>query len=198
MPFFPFLTNGKLAWLNIPKNASTSMVEIFENQLGWQRQDLYRPTVDLDNLEFFGCLRDPDDRHTSGVAEYLHNHELTGVVADYPKLLAGGIFDQHTLPIHFMLPQAILDRCTFFVIDHPRSPWPDNFVSWLANRGIEFSGPIPRLNTSQERNDLLKQRIAEVKQKFRSYHIYLTKYVLAPDILLYQRHLEIQHKLADI
>jgi hypothetical protein len=192
-----FLTNEKLAWLSIPKSASSSMNEILGNQLGWQRKDLRDPTVDLDKLEFFGCLRNPDDRHTSGIAEYLLQNNITGVLDDYPEMVVGSILDHHTWTIQMSFPQAILDRCTFFVIDHPQSPWPNHLVSWLSNRGVELPGPIPWLNASQDSDDAtLKQRIEEIKQSFPTYHRWLTNWTLAQDISLYNKHIEVQNELA--
>lgn len=192
-----FYTNEKLAWLSIPKNASTSLAEIFGNQLGWQRHNLYRTKLDLDQLDFFACLRDPDVRHTIGVAQYLTAQNLTGILTDYPKILACAIFDEHSMPLHFMVPQTLLDRCTFFVIDDPRSPWPDHLVSWLSRRGVELPGPIPMRNSSRDSHDALRQRITEMKREFPVLHNKLTKWALERDIMLYRRHIEIQHQLAD-
>jgi hypothetical protein len=192
-----FYTNQKLAWLSIPKNASTSLTEIFGDQLGWQRQNLYRPTIDLGQLEFFGCLRHPDVRHTVGVAQYLTAQNLTEILTDYPKILACAIFDEHSMPLHFMISQTILDRCTFFVIDDPRSPWPNHLVSWLFRRGVELPGPIRTLNSSRDSHDALRQRITEMKREFPVLHNKLTKWALERDIMLYRRHIEIQHQLAD-
>jgi hypothetical protein len=192
-----FYTNQKLAWLSIPKNASTSLNEVFGQQLGWQRQNLYRPSIDLDSLEFFACIRDPDVRHTMGVAQYLCAQDLTGILTDYPNLLACAIFDEHSMPLHFLIPQTVLDRCTFFVIDDPRSPWPDHLVSWLSRRGVEVPGSIPSLNSSRDKHESLRRHITEIKQRSPILHNKLTKWALERDIILYRQHIQIQHLLAD-
>lgn len=192
-----FYTNQKLAWLSIPKNASSSLADVFGRQLKWQRQNLYDTDIDLSSLEFFACLRDPDVRHTVGVAQYLYAQKIPALVTDYPKILASAIFDEHSMPLHFMISQPVLDRCTFFVIDDPRSPWPNNLVSWLANRDVVLSGPIPSLNSSRDVHDSLRQRITEIKKRYPVLHNKLTKWALERDMLLYRRHIEIQHELAD-
>lgn len=192
-----FYTNQKLAWLSIPKNASTSLTQVFGDQLGWQRQDLYDPTIDLDNLEFFGCLRDPDVRHTVGVAQFLTTQKLTWLVNFYPKILACSILDEHSMPLHFLIPQPVLDRCTFFLIDGPQTPWPNHLISWLSRRGVELPGPIPSLNSSRDSHEELRQRITDIKQRFPVLHNKLMKWALARDRLLYRKHIVIQHELFD-
>jgi hypothetical protein len=191
-----FYTNGKLAWLSIPKNASTSLSRLLGDQLGWQRHDLHRPNIDLNQLEFFACLRDPDDRHTVGMAQFLTTQKLTWLVNFYPKILAGSILDEHSMPIHFLVPQAVLDRCTFFVIDDPKGPWPGNLVSWLANRSVDLPGPIPMLNSSRDSHDALRQCIVENKKRFPVLHNKLIVWALAQDRILYRRHIQVQHELA--
>jgi hypothetical protein len=191
-----FYHNQKLAWLAIPKNASTSLREIFDRQLGWLRDDLYNPKIDLDKLEFFACLRHPDARHTMGVAQYLTVWKLTKILDEYPQILASSIFDENSMPLHFLIPQTVLDRCTFFVIDDAQSPWPGHLVSWLKVRGIELSGPIPWINSSRESHDAMRQKIKEIKQRFPHHHNKLTKWAHERDMLLYARHVRIQHTLA--
>jgi hypothetical protein len=114
-----FHHNGQLAWLSIAKNACTSWISVF-NDLGWKKENLYRPETDISQLKFFGFLRDPNQRHTMGVVEYLERSDLLSVLHSprFSTLLVAGVFDEHSYAISHMVPDSVLDRTSFFVIDH--------------------------------------------------------------------------------
>lgn len=190
-----FYHNNSLGWLKIPKNACSSWESVFE-QVGWQKEDLYDPQVDLNSLTFFGFLRRPDTRHDMGIVEYLMRSDIVDLLYDerFNRLLASAIFDEHTYGVWHMVPKQILDRTTFFIIDHVEFDYEKLTKNWLLDHGVDITNvPVPRLNPSNDFAKQLRNKIALVKQQNPQCHSKLMKNWLEPDVLLYAHHTQQQH-----
>lgn len=188
-----FYTNGKLAWLKIPKNACSSWSHVFEN-LGWEKQDLYIPTTDLTKLDFFGFLQDPEKRHTAGIAQYILNEKLFRLLEDetYQRLMVSACFDEHSYNIHSMIPDSIINRTNWFVMDHNIFNYENLVKNYLKTHGIAIS-TVPRLNQSSVMAQKIKEKIQELKEKYPSSHSKLAKNFLGSDLRLYRTQILNQH-----
>lgn len=188
-----FYTNGNVAWLKIAKNACMSWASTFD-KLGWQQQDLYIPDQPIDHLQFFGFLRDPDHRHTMGLVQYLNNEKLEHLVDDpwFQRLLISAVFDEHTYNIHSMIPSRIIDRTTWFIMDHDQYDYHNLVKNYLQQHHVVLPD-IPRLNVSSTKNKQLQTRINDLKVQNYNAHQKLAKNFLGADLRLYRTQLLNQH-----
>jgi hypothetical protein len=188
-----FYTNGKLAWLKIPKNACTSWSRVFEN-IGWEKQDLYIPTVDLNSLEFFGFIQDPEKRHTAGIVKYLEDEKLFHLMDDklYQRLLVSACFDEHSYSLHSMIPDSIINKAHWFVMDHDIFNYETLVKNYLGTHGVTVSS-VPRLNQSTQEIREARAKIQQLKQQYTSSHSKLAKNFLGADLRLYRTRMLTQH-----
>lgn len=191
-----FLTNGRLGWIPVLKNASSSWYTLLLQE-GWLTLDLYQSfhetRLDPDQLIWFGLLRDPMVRHSMGVAQYLQEHNLQACL-DEPlchPLLVSGCLDAHSMPITSEIPHRILKRCTWFVIDHPTYDYEELCRNWLRSHGVNLP-PVPRINTSSDNKRRLLDRVNQLKQQHTEMRSKLER-SLALDLELYLNCLEMQH-----
>lgn len=194
-----YYTNDKLAWLCIPKNASTSLIEVFANQLHWTRHDLYRSSPqDIQHLEFFACLRDPNQRHAMGLVQYLASNDMLDLIdhARYSVILASAILDEHSMPLHFAVPQHIIDRCRFFIMDDPGLDFQHMLTTWLAQKGTVLPA-MPCLNQSVPDVAQLRRRVDDIKLRCPDHHNKLTKWALERDMILYGQQRAAAHQMAN-
>ena len=188
-----FYTNGKLAWLKISKNACTSWSYVFEN-LGWEKQDLYIPTINLDNLEFFGFIQDPEKRHTAGIVQYIFNEKLFDLIdnALYQRLLVSACFDEHSYNLHSMIPDTIIKRTNWFVMDHEIFNYENLVKNYLKTHDVTVTS-VPRLNQSSKKIQDVKVKIQQLKQQYSDSHSKLAKNFLGADLRLYRSRILTQH-----
>ena len=188
-----FYTNGQLAWLKIAKNACTSWSSIFED-LGWQKHDLYIPNIDIDKLEFFALIQDPETRHTAGVVQYLINENMIELLEHpaYQRLVVSGCFDEHTYTIHATVPDSIIKRTQWFLIDSVQYNYETLVRNYLKTHGVDLP-PVPRLNQSSADIQQLKNKINNLKVMYSSSHSKLAKNYLGADLRLYRTQMLTQH-----
>jgi hypothetical protein len=188
-----FYTNGKLAYLKIPKNACMSWAHVLDN-LGWEEQDLYIPRQPLDDLVFFGLLREPDHRHTQGLAQYLKNQKLEHLLKDefFQRILVSAVFDEHTYNIHSMIPSDIIKRTNWFIIDHQHYNYEQLVRNFLQQHNVDLP-PVPRINVSSDQHKQLQTKINELKIKHHDSHQKLAKNFLGSDLRLYRTQILNQH-----
>lgn len=200
-----FHHNQRLGWISIAKNACRSWEQVFDS-LGWVKQDLYQPEVDVSQLEFFGFLRWPTRRHTMGVVEYLERTQQLHLL-DNPetaRLLVSAVFDQHSYPVTQMIPPAILARTRFFIIDQLNYNYESLVKNYLHAHGIALATPVPRVNYTTADNQHhanspgrpttypARIQLDQLKQHYSDQHAALEKNFLGADIALYQQHLQQQ------
>ena len=189
-----FHHNSNLAWLSIAKNASTSWISIFDS-MSWQKEDLYDPVVDINKLTFFGFLRDPNDRHTMGIVEYLARTGQRELINDpaWNRLLVSGLFDEHSYTVSHLIPGHVLTRTTFFILDQSYFNYEVLTKNYLRNHGVELNVPVPKLWIGDDSKLKLRNQINELKQVHKLERSFLAKNFLEPDQLLYKKHLLLQN-----
>ena len=178
-----FHHNNNVAWISIAKNACTSWAYVFDN-LGWIKEDLYRPSVDIEHLKFFAFLRNPERRHTMGVVEYLCRTQQRDLLYDTKvnKLFVSAVFDEHNYNVSQMIPDSILNRTTFFIIDQTYYNYQILVKRFLASHGVEITQDIPRLWVSEEDKLSMRQYLDSLKQQYAEENGYLTKNFLGQEI----------------
>jgi len=189
-----FHHNNQVAWLSIAKNACRSWERVFDN-LGWVKEDLWKPTVDIAQLEFFGLLRWPTVRHTMGVIEFL---EQTGQLAllhnpEVNRLLVSAVFDQHSYTVSQMIPAHIVERTTWFIIDQVNWDYEQLVQNYLHSHGVEIAVPVPRITDARPTTRPGRIELTKLKQKYSDDYARLVKNFLDADIKLYERTIGIQY-----
>lgn len=189
---FQFFTNGRLAWLRVLKNASSSYARVFED-LDWELHDLYKTKIDTDSLTWFGLLRDPNVRHSMGIVQYLMEQSLQACL-DEPlchPLLTSACLDAHSMPITAQIPESIVHRAHWFVLDHPTYDHERLLRNFLRTHKFELP-PVPRIHESTAEKRQMQQRIEELK-KANTMAWYKLQMVLGADLKLYRHRLQMQH-----
>lgn len=116
------------AYISIPKNASSWTSDLLKSQ-GWY---LDRNCVDTAD-HVIVALRNPVDRWTSGIAEYLYRYHPNLTVDAINQHIVDLIFEQiefdhHTHPQITMLDGLDTDRMIFFAVDREYS---NNLATYL-------------------------------------------------------------------
>ena len=188
-----FITNGKIAYLKIAKNACSSWEHVL-TQMGWETQDLYIPKQPLDDLIFFGLLRDPDDRHTRGIVQYLTNEKLEHCLDSefFQRLVVSAVFDEHSYNIHSMIPSEIIGRTNWFIIDHSIYDYEKLVRNFLQQHNITLP-VVPRINVSDSTQKNLQNKIKDLKLKHNQSYQKLAKNFLGADLRLYRTQILNQH-----
>jgi hypothetical protein len=188
-----FHHNNRLAWLSIAKNACRSWAQVFDD-LGWIKEDLYQPQVDIAQLEFFGLLRWPDIRHTMGVIEYLEQTDQLSLLHNvrFRQLLVSAVFDQHSYTVSHMIPVDIVERTTWFIMYQSYYNYEVLVRNYLHSHGVEIAVPVPRITTSRPSTDQSRIDLTRLKQQWPEDHARLIKNFLDADAQLYKQHLALQ------
>jgi hypothetical protein len=183
-----FHHNNNLAWISIAKNASRSWEQVFDN-LGWQKENLFHPQVDIQQLKFFGFLRWPAVRHTMGVVEYLEQTDQLALLknSQVNRLLVSAVFDQHSYTVSQMIPADIIERTTWFLIDQLYYNYEQLVKNYLHSHGVEIAIPVPRLSDSRSTTQQARIILLELKQHYSDDHARLEKNFLDADVQLYCR-----------
>ena len=190
-----FHHNNRLAWISIAKNACRSWAQVFDN-LGWQKEDLFQPQVDIQQLKFFGFLRWPAVRHTMGVIEYLEQTDQCDLLynTQVNRLLVSAVFDQHSYTLSQMIPDDIVKRTEFFIIDQTYYNYEILVKNYLHSHGIEIAVPAPRVNSVRETTGQHRIDLEKLKQRYPEDLARLQKNFLDADVQLYQHTLQQQQK----
>jgi hypothetical protein len=189
-----FHHNHRVAWLSIAKNACRSWAHVFDN-LGWVKEDLWKPTVDIEQLEFFGFLRWPDIRHTMGVVEYLEQNDQLSLLHNvrFRQLLVSAVFDQHSYTVSHMIPDSIRQRTTWFTIDQTYYNYEQLVKNYLHSHGVEIDIPVPRISDARSTTTQARIDLTRLKQKYSDEHARLQKNFLDVDNQLYHQHQALQY-----
>lgn len=129
-------TFGKVAYLPITKNASTTFTNHFV-KMGWQENQLDQ--LD-DTYEVFGHFRDPIDRHFKGTAEYLYKHQIMHLADDpkWQKVWSTAVMDLHSYPITW----AVGNRKIHWIPIGPHIDTTELTRKWLRARGITLGDVV--------------------------------------------------------
>jgi len=192
-----FHHNNRLAWLSLAKNACRSWAQVFDD-LGWQKEDLFQPQVDIEQLEFFGLLRWPSIRHTMGVIEYLEQTDQLALLhnPEVNRLLVSAVFDQHSYPVSQIIPADIVRRTTFFIIDQTYYNYEILVRNYLNSHGVEIAIPVPRISTTWSKMVQSRIELTQLKQQWPEEEARLAKNFLDADMQLYRQHQALQSQWA--
>jgi len=188
-----FHHNGHVAWLSIAKNACRSWEQVFD-RLGWQKQDLFRPTVDIEQLEWFGFLRWPAVRHVMGVIEFLEQTDQIDLLHNpqVNRLLVSAVFDQHCYTVSQLVPADIVRRTTWFLIDQQHFNYEQLVKNYLHSHGVDIAVPVPRITNYRPVTGVARTALLRLKQQYPEDNARLEKNFLDADYQLYRRHAEQQ------
>lgn len=134
----------KLAFLNIPKNASTAIKKFLE-PYGFRRT----PQLGGDGWQVFTVLREPFGRYVSGLAEYAlrKGYDPIMVAKKSADLMARGLwtpFDEHTVPQHAFITIPVDQVFRIEEVGRYIPPW-------LKARGVPIKEEtVPRGRTSNK------------------------------------------------
>ena len=123
-----------LAYLPIPKNASSTFISAFQSR-GWQLQQLDQ----LGNeYHIFGHFRDPIERHFKGTSEFLIKNKITHMLEnpDWQKIWISSVMDMHSYPITWALGTRA-DKIKWIPISRKI---PTNYLThrYLISHGIDM------------------------------------------------------------
>jgi hypothetical protein len=167
---------------------------VFDN-LGWVKEDLFNTQVDLAQLKFFGFLRHPEKRHTMGIVEYLCRTGQEKLLDDpsINKLFVSAVFDQHSYSVCQMIPDSILKRTTFFILDQTDHDYETLVKNFLDHHGVQLTQDIPKIGSTGKHEKKMRKRLENLKLQHPEAHGYLLKNFLDQDKKLYIQHQWIQH-----
>ena len=150
-------------YINIPKNASTWTTALVKS-LGW-KNDIDHRLTDVSTILL--ALRDPVERWTCGITEYLYRYHPTLTVDLVTQHMIDLIFDQikfdhHTQKQIEFVDGVDTDHAVFFKVD---SEYSNNIIDYLnINVGNYFIGPSNATSDNPRKqqikqffNDLLDQ-----------------------------------------
>ena len=192
-----FHHNNKLAWISIAKNACQTWQHVFDN-LGWTKEDLFDTQVDLKQLKFFGFLRYPEKRHTMGIVEYLCRTGQEKLLDDpsINKLFVSAVFDQHSYSVCQMIPDSILERTTFFILDQTHYNYEILVKNFLDHHGVQLTQDIPNIGSAEQHVKEMRNKLDNLKLQYPEHSGYLQKNFLDRDVRLYMQQQWIQSRWA--
>jgi len=134
----------KYFYLNIPKNSSSTIKNILSS-LGWEFSNI----VDYPNAKIIVVLRDPIDRWTSGIFEYLlmyhintisvlcepYNYDLWPMMGErlgLSLIFERITFDDHTERQCVFLQNIDLSRCQWLKFDQDFTKTFENFLNTIG------------------------------------------------------------------
>lgn len=164
-------------------------------ELGWHCEDLYSPSKPLNEFKFFGFIRDPEIRHSMGIAQYLWVEQLSHLLnsTEYQRLCVSAVFDEHSYSIHSTMPSEVLNSATWFVMDHPEFDYEILVRNFLRSHNVELPS-VPKLNQSPQLRKLIERKVNDLKKQYPEQHAKLAKNFLGADLKLYRTVMQTQHE----
>jgi hypothetical protein len=163
--------SGLRAYIPIPKNASTSIVESLRNR-GWRHTQLPDPVFDV--KEIIVVLRDPIQRWISGIAQYIRTSILSPVGPNGPVFAQSMAtsHDYHMEILQFreqytdLVERIIFDQCDRFD-DHV---WPQSdFIPDLVTAQCRYI--IMDQFFAQKTNDILQINLQHLNNNSENWHL---------------------------
>jgi len=182
------LRRGELVYIAIPKHASTSYKNIF------QQSRFLSITFDQINWEVdqvFSHICHPLTRHAKGVAEFICRENLYELIENskFDKLLATCLFDTHNMPIGFTCLQPYAKNINWIPLDYPI---PSYFLTtkFLKYHRIDIDcNDFPKLHENKQDSEygIQKTTIENYIAKLQSKYLNTISYHYLFDFSLYNQ-----------
>jgi len=184
-----------LVFVPVLKCASTYYIDLFHNQLGWEKIGDFA-SLDKDTV-FFGVIMDPTTRWLKGITEFFWTSELVDdqiikrVLSD--KCNVGVLAPcAHSMPYSITFGQW-LDKINWFPLDFYNESEILNQMSLLFQQnGHEINLPLPalKLNKSSDEKLALLQKIKTYQQqnfKNNTDFLFMLHVLFADDLKFYRK-----------
>lgn len=164
-----------LAYIPINKNGSKTYTASFLDA-GWSEHGITIEELEHSNIKPFAHIQDPLIRHTKGMVEWITSHKNEWMLDDLRlhPLLSTALFDIHTVPISFTMPDWLLKTIHWI-------PMSDKLVNiscknpvWSARDRAMKSRLGQPISTNELTLDFLKQhnelnvKISDVTEKIKN------------------------------
>ena len=174
-------------YLGVPKNGIATFVP-FLRKYGYKQINFV--DVDLSSANIWGHITDPEVRFVKGVAEYLSIHK--DVDYDNPvisRMLVSGTYDPHTYTIHTMYGHLMKYNITWLPLNDTVTN--EYFSNQNLNMVVESTD---HYNRASEEDLLLRDKVKELIKLYNLEYRELVKYVLQPDITLFNNAVKSSNK----
>jgi len=165
--------NARLAYINIPKNASSWTKQQLPN---WQFVNYFKQSTT--DWKYIVALRDPIERWISGIVQYFFEYNIDPDFNNtaFCNLIFDRIaFDDHTERQILFIQDIPIEKTTFIKCDKNYST---NFIDLLRSNGIDIKNEIVQINTTTQnaKKIELKELILARLKLNTSYEENLRKY----------------------
>lgn len=164
--------SGRLVYIPIAKNASTSYRYVFHEDLGWEH--ITCDLINWDTDRVFGHLQHPYTRHTKGLAEAMFRYGFQDLVNDHRlrRLMATAVFDLHSYPLVPTLGEDWCYKIDWILLDHPKAKWePESRSDVLTNKLFKEYGidrdvtHYKRKYTSSKYKLALERQLTKIREE---------------------------------
>ncbi len=195
-----------LIYIKCPRNGCTTHTTFLINN-GWAEINLFENNLNLANYVLWGHITNPHARHTKGVSKYLiDNPDLDINNPIIGKMLVSGVFDEHTYSLSMMLSSIWHLPIHWIPLDVEITKWNRYPVEPEILVGDDLTNEFFKehnLDLVITKNDRLnigsntvnsRLQIDNLKEKYVDNYNKLVKNFLEPDIILYNKTVEILKK----
>jgi len=162
--------DGKIFYLNIPKNASTYLTNLLKANY-WSHWNIFENSKGVEKTIVF--LRDPIDRWVSGISTYIalkilgYGYGSDHFLQDYNQLTQRIIFNQITFDDHTQLQSDFIHQIKNFPIYYFKLDNIANNLSSFCNLPIQSNLEVE--NNSSELNYDTKQISLYMKEQIKNF-----------------------------
>ena len=161
----------KKFYINIPKNATNWGKKAFDSTLGWRQTNYHDDNLLKQGYEAIVFLRDPVDRWTSGIAEYVnrygYNSSLFIQQLEKQQLAVDIInktiaFDEHTVEQITFLEGLDTDSTTWFKVESDLNQNVADYVRRVLGVENNLSGIDPKYTSTSTKRHIKNWFIANI------------------------------------
>lgn len=165
--------SGRLVYIPIAKNASSTYKYVFHEALGWDETTCDQ--IDWHQDKVFGHYQHPYRRHTKGLAEAMYRYGFQDLVNDtrLRRLMATAVFDVHSYPIVPTLGHDWAYKIDWILMDHPCcKTHVAASVDVLTNKFLKYHGVnidvthYKRKYTSSQQKLALERQLVKIRDEW--------------------------------
>lgn len=198
------LVKDQFLYIKVPKNGCTTYTAILKEH-SWKELNLFENDLDLTKMVIWGHLTNPETRHTRGVAQYVSGSLINYQDPKIAKMLISGVFDEHTFSLNMMLGWRFNLPINWIPLDaniynyrlNKEMSGNDLTNDFFKENGINIdANSYEHLNVfhNNEKSMQIRKHIDHCKKAFNQNYQQLVKNFLEPDILLYNKVVELFRK----